>query len=70
MDEGNKLEMPHFAGARGPEIARGLMEIEATFMRYLNQLKDVKKTILDVKATTWHDDYNKWELFKKIKKTN
>ncbi len=58
-EEGNKLEMPHFAGQRGPEIVRGLLEIESVFEKNLNILRDVKKTILDVKATSWHDDYNK-----------
>ena len=57
--EGDKSEMPHFAGQRGPEILRGLVEIEAVFDKNLNMLYDVKKTILDVKATTWHDDYNR-----------
>ncbi|XP_064639639.1 dynein axonemal heavy chain 2-like isoform X2 [Lineus longissimus] len=60
MEDGNKTDMPHFSGVRGPEIARSLLEIEATFERNLNILKDVKKTILDVKATTWHDDYNRF----------
>jgi dynein heavy chain len=59
MEDGNKTDMPHFTGVRGPEIARSLLEIEATFERNLNILRDVKKTILDVKATTWHDDYNR-----------
>ena len=59
MDEGVQLEMPHFAGQRGPEITRGLLEIEYTFNKYLNRLWSVKKTILDIKATSWHDDYNK-----------
>jgi len=58
--EGDKSEMPHFAGQRGPEILRGLVEIEAAFDKNLNMLYDVKKTILDVKATTWHDDYNRF----------
>ena len=52
--------MPHFAGQKGPEIARGLLEIETAFERNLNQLQSVKTTILDVKATSWHDDYNKY----------
>ena len=60
MDEGNKTEMPHFASQRGPEIVRGLLEVESVFMRNLNMLRDVKHTILDVKATSWHDDYNKF----------
>ena len=54
--------MPHFAGQRGPEILRGLLEIESVFEKNLNLLKDVKKTILDVKATSWHDDYNRSDM--------
>ena len=57
--EGDKSEMPHFAGQRGPEILRGLTEIEAVFDKNLAMLYEVKKMILDVKATTWHDDYNR-----------
>ena len=52
--------MPHFGGQKGPEIARGLLEIENQFEKNLNILRAVKKTILDVKATSWHDDYNRW----------
>lgn len=51
--------MPHFAGQKGPEISRGLLEIETTFERLLRNLREVKHTILDVKATSWHDDYVK-----------
>ena len=61
MEDGEKREMPHFAGQRGPEIARSLLEIESVFEKNLTILKDVKNTILDVKATSWHDDYNKYE---------
>ena len=60
MEDGEKTEMPHFSGQRGPEIARGLLEIELVFEKNLNILRDVKKTILDVKATSWHDDYNRF----------
>ncbi|XP_066267393.1 dynein axonemal heavy chain 2-like isoform X1 [Branchiostoma lanceolatum] len=59
-EDGTKTPLPHFAGHRGPEVARSLLEIEASFDRNLQILKDVKKTILDVKATSWHDDYNKF----------
>lgn len=59
QEEGEKLEMPHFGGQKGPEIARGLLEIENQFEKNLNILRNVKKTILDVKATSWHDDYNR-----------
>ena len=59
-EEGDKVEMPHFAGQKGPEIVRGLVEIENVFEKNLNMLRSVKKTILDVKATSWHDDYNSY----------
>ncbi len=51
--------MPHFAGQKGPEIVRSLLEIESQFEKNLAQLRSQKKTILDVKATSWHDNYNK-----------
>lgn len=60
MEDGEQTEMPHFGGQRGPEIARGLLEIEASFDRNLVLLRNVKGTILDVKATSWHDDYNRF----------
>ena len=57
--DGEKIPLPYFHGARGPEITRNLLEIETTFDNNLWILRNVKKTILDVKATSWHDDYNK-----------
>ncbi|XP_046574741.1 LOW QUALITY PROTEIN: dynein axonemal heavy chain 2-like [Haliotis rubra] len=60
MEDGNRTEMPYFGGQKGPEITRGLLEIEAQFGKNLNILRSVKKTILDVKATSWHDDYNRF----------
>ena len=62
--------MPNFAGQKGPEIVRGLIEIENTFEKNLASLRNVKKTILDVKATSWHDDYNRYSaLFPPNQKT-
>jgi len=59
--EGETMEMPHFGGQRGPEILRALTEIEQMFERNLWILYGVKLTILDVKSTCWHDDYNRFE---------
>lgn len=69
MEDGNRTEMPYFGGQKGPEITRGLLEIEAQFGKNLNILRSVKKTILDVKATSWHDDYNRYveSMLKNIK---
>lgn len=62
MGEGNKGEMPHFAGQKGPEVAKGLLEIEQTFDKILRNLRLVKKKILEVKVTSWHEDFNRWLL--------
>ena len=48
--EGPKMPLPYFRGIKGPEIVRSLLEIEATFEKNLQILKDVRKTILDVKV--------------------
>ncbi|XP_076804743.1 dynein axonemal heavy chain 2-like [Clavelina lepadiformis] len=58
--DGDKTPMPCFAGQRGPSIARSLLEIEGTFEKHLQMLQSVKKGILDVKNTSWHDDYNRF----------
>ena len=50
MYDGEKRPLPCFHGVRGPEVVRSLLEIEATFEKNLQILKDVKKTILDVKV--------------------
>lgn len=50
MYDGAKSPLPCFQGVRGPEVVRSLLEIEATFEKNLQILKDVKKTILDVKV--------------------
>ena len=57
--KGDKLALPVFKGQRGSEILRGYLEIENIFERNLNALIVVKKTILDVKAMSWLDDFSK-----------
>ncbi len=59
-EDGEKKQLPIFGGQKGPEIVRNLGEIESTFNRYLLELRKVKKTILNVKATSWHENYNKF----------
>jgi dynein heavy chain len=60
--DGEKTPLPLFHGCRSLEIKRSLLEIESTFDKNLWILRNVKKSILDVKATSWHDDYNKFRL--------
>ena len=50
MVDGKKTPLPIFPGFKGPEIVRGLMEIEATFEKHLQVLKNYKSIILDVKV--------------------
>lgn len=59
-EEGTKTELPIFGGQRGPSINRMLTEIEAAFDKNLQELRKVQHNILDVKATTWHEDYNRF----------
>ena len=59
-EEGNKTIVPIFAGQRGPEITRSLLEIEATFDKNLRILINVESAILDVKNTSWHEEFSKF----------
>lgn len=59
-EEGNKKEMPIFGGARGNEIESILGQVETMFAKHMKTLRDKKGIILDVKATSWHDDYNRF----------
>ncbi|XP_069502374.1 dynein axonemal heavy chain 2 [Ambystoma mexicanum] len=59
-EDGQQTPLPCFSGHIGPQITRNLLEIEETFQKNLLILKQAKKTILDIKNTTWHDDYNRF----------
>jgi dynein heavy chain, axonemal len=59
-EEAVKTELPIFGGQRGPTINRMLTEIENAFDKSLHELCSVQNTILNVKATTWHEDYNRF----------
>lgn len=54
--------MPIFQGARGPEIEVLLNTIEQMFTKLMRHLYDKRGLILDVKATSWHDDYNRFRV--------
>ncbi|KAI8853504.1 dynein heavy chain, N-terminal region 2-domain-containing protein [Chytridium lagenaria] len=53
--------IPFFGGSRGPEIAKSLEDIELAFQKHISSLWNIRKYILDVKATRWHDDYNNFK---------
>lgn len=58
--EGKKKPIPCFGGCRGLEVTRSWKEIEHTFEKHLAALKAVRKAILDVKVSSWHDDYSRF----------
>ena len=60
FEEGNKAEMPIFQGAKGPEIELLLLQIENMFAKLMANLNENRSVIVDVKATTWHDQYNRF----------
>ena len=49
-ENGTTQPSPDFPGLRGPEVSRSLLEVEATFIKNLQVLKNVRHTILDVKV--------------------
>ena len=53
-----KTELPTFGGTHGPEITKSLQDIQVSFQKLVSSLKSLNYNILDVKATSWHDDYN------------
>ncbi|KAB1265173.1 Dynein heavy chain 2; axonemal, partial [Camelus dromedarius] len=59
-EDGKQGPLPCFFGAQGPQIARNLLEIEDIFHKNLHVLRAVRGGILDVKNTSWHEDYNRF----------
>nr|XP_021503796.1 dynein heavy chain 2, axonemal [Meriones unguiculatus] len=59
-ENGNQGPLPCFFGAQGPQITRNLLEIEDIFHKNLQTLRAVRGGILDVKNTSWHEDYNRF----------
>ncbi len=47
--------MPIFQGAKGPEIELLLLQIESMFAKLMTSLSEKRSVILNVKATSWHD---------------
>lgn len=58
VDGGHKAQIPFFGGSRGPEVGKSLEDVEKAFEKHIKSLWEIRKYILDVKATRWHDDYN------------
>lgn len=60
FEEGNKSQMPIFPGAKGPEVVTFIVQIENMFAKLMANLSDKQSVILDIKATSWHDHYNRF----------
>lgn len=60
--QGKKKSMPLFSGCKGPEIVRGLKEIEHSFEKHMYNLAAVKWSALNIKATRWHDEFNVFRM--------
>jgi dynein heavy chain len=52
---------PVFAGTKGPEIAQTMSEIENDFVELVDSLRGLDYHLMDIKATSWHDDYNQFK---------
>lgn len=52
------MPLPQFGGAKGPEIAANLNELERSFKKHLDKIRKVDYDILDVlKMSKWHEDF-------------
>ncbi|MCO5578650.1 hypothetical protein L7F22_032494 [Adiantum nelumboides] len=56
-----KSELPVFGGTRGSEISKSFVEMQETFQKLVSVLKSLPYSLLDVKVTRWHDDYNNFK---------
>ena len=56
--DGKTADLPAFGGARGGDIVKSLLDIQASFEKQVHILASVNYNSLDVKATRWHDDFN------------
>lgn len=57
--KGSNMNMPKFGGSKASQIVNILYEIKSTFGKNIDKFRtSEKEKILDVKASTWHDEYN------------
>lgn len=61
-EEGERVQLPCFAGRQGSEVTQSLLNIEATFDKNLKALGSVKD-ILNIRNTAWHDGYSRCSVF-------
>ncbi|XP_030578556.1 dynein heavy chain 2, axonemal [Archocentrus centrarchus] len=59
-EDGQQRALPCFGGCKGPEFTDTLLKNESHFQRSLEKLRAVDKRILDVKDTTWCNEFNRF----------
>ena len=53
--------LPVFGGSAGPMIAESFKGIQRDFQKLLDALRGLRYRVLDVKATSWPDDFNAFQ---------
>lgn len=68
-EDGQQRALPCLGGCKGPGFTGTLLKNERDFHRSLEKLRSVDKGILDVKDTTWCNEFNRLSFvcFKIIK---
>ncbi|XP_070849918.1 dynein axonemal heavy chain 2 [Chaetodon trifascialis] len=64
-EDGQQRALPCFSSCQGPEFTRSLLEIEGNFHCGLKTLRSVQKSILDVRNTTWCQDFSRFRVLVK-----
>eukprot|EP01045_Picozoa_sp_COSAG04_P001419 COSAG04_NODE_47_length_31265_cov_18.823012_16_plen_540_part_01 len=59
--EGGATTQPVFRGPRGTQVEKDLEDIEASFAKHMEHLRNLNYDILDVKAAGWHDDHTQFK---------
>lgn len=52
------LKLPAFAGSRGLDLTKSLTDSQETFHKLVNHMRALSYNLLDVKVTSWHDDFH------------
>ena len=52
--------LPVFGGSAGPMIAESFKGIQRDFQKLLDALRGLRYRVLDVKATSWPDDFKRF----------
>ncbi|CAI5672498.1 unnamed protein product [Oreochromis niloticus] len=64
-EDGQQRALPCLGGCKGPGFTGTLLKNESDFHRSLEKLRSVDKGILDVKDTTWCNEFNRFCAFVK-----